>query len=219
MTSARIDPMAVGASRAAVPAVGARITRGGVLRAGRCVAWAALTLILAGTSPLTLILVAAAGLWTWGRWRRETLSVAAWLEHLLSMTAAMYLGMAVYMAVGRPWVAALDAAAGLGGVVRYGGMLLSMAAGMVVLMRAEGHDWRMCGEMCVAMVAPVLVCWALVGIGVGRVAPAMAWLNAASAYDVAHTAMLLGMVALMACRRAMYGAAGSHAMAHGARRR
>jgi len=194
-----------------VPADGVAGSLQRVLSPGRSVAWAALTFLLAGTSPIVLILGATAVLWAWLRRRREAVSIGSWLEHLLAMTAAMYAGMSVYMVLGRPWVAALDGAAGIGGTARYAAMLLSMAGGMVVLMRLERHGWRMCAEMCIAMVAPVAACFALVGVGIGRYVPLLEWLNPATAYDVAHAAMLLGMIALMAFRRAMYGSAASPA--------
>ncbi|HEY4752605.1 MAG TPA: hypothetical protein VIH37_04920, partial [Candidatus Limnocylindrales bacterium] len=66
-------------------------------------------------------------------------------------------------------------------------------------------------EMTAAMIAPVIACFALVGIGIDRYVPPLSWLNAASVYDAAHAAMLLGMIALMAVRRAMYGSAASPA--------
>ncbi len=178
----------------------------------QCGAGAALTALLAGTPPLLMILAGAAVLWAWDGRRHREIAIGAWLRHLLAMTIAMYVGMDVYMASARPLAAAVVGPAFVG-APSYCGMVLAMVVPMVALMRFEGHAWSMCAEMSAAMVAPIGACFALVGLGIAAALPFLAWLTPASVYGVAHDAMLLGMIALMAHRRAMYASAGEPAMA------
>jgi hypothetical protein len=158
-----------------------------------------------------MIGAATAALWVWDVLRNQTTGIGGWLRHLLAMTVAMYVGMGVYMAVMRPLVVAVVGPAFVG-APSYCGMVIAMVVPMVVPMRIRGHDWRMCAEMSLVMVVPIVVCFALVGLGIDRMAPFMAWLTRASVYSVAHDAMLLGMIALMVQRREMYRACGSSAM-------
>jgi len=160
-----------------------------------------------------MIGAATSALWAWDGLRHRAVAIGTWLRHLLAMTAAMYVGMAVYMALVRPLVVAVVGPAFVG-APSYCGMVLAMVLPMVWLMRVEGHGWRMYAEMSLAMVAPIVVCFALVGLGIARVGPFLAWLTPASVYGVAHHAMLLGMIVLMVYRREMYGGSGSSAMDH-----
>jgi hypothetical protein len=96
--------------------------------------------------------------------------------------------------------------------------VLFMLAPMVALMRFQGHSWRMADEMAGGMVVPVIVCFALVRLGICPLVPFLGWLTPKSVYGVAHDAMLLGMIAVMVVRRGMYahtpGPATMHAPHH-----
>jgi hypothetical protein len=167
--------------------------------------WLGLVLVFAGPVVLVLGLPVAAGLWRLETSRGNRFAPWPWLRHLCEMTVAMYAGMLLYMAVAGPVVTSLLGNGSAGGALRYAGMVLSMILPMVALMRIEGHSWRMAQEMTLAMVAPIVLCFALLGLGVCQLVPFLAWLTPASVYGAAHDGMLLGMVALMAVRRGMYG--------------
>lgn len=179
----------------------------------QCGVGGALTALVAGTPPLLLIGAATAALWTWDRLRQRAVGIGAWLRHLLAMCVAMYLGMDVYMAIVWP---RLVAAVGptFVGAPSYCGMVVSMLVPMVALMRFEGHGWRMCADMSLAMVTPIVVCFTLVGLGIARGVPLLAWLTPASVYGIAHDAMLLGMIALMVARRRTYATCDSQGCEH-----
>jgi hypothetical protein len=83
-------------------------------------------------------------------------------------------------------------------------MVISMVAGMTILMRVERHSWRMVIEMSVGMVAPVIALFMLVRFGVSSSVPLLGWLTNANLYTLAHDGMLLGMVGVMVVRRGMY---------------
>ena len=92
-----------------------------------------------------------------------------------------------------------------GGVWRgYLWIVAFMAAPMVALMRLQRHDWRMIDEMVGGMVAPVIVCFGLVRLGICPLTPLLSWLTPQNLYAMAHDAMLLGMIAVMVFRRRMY---------------
>jgi hypothetical protein len=166
--------------------------------------WLGLVLVFAGPMVLLLGLPVAAGLWRWETSQGNPFAPWPWLRHLCEMTVAMYAGMLVYMPLAAPAVTAIFGSGSAGGALRYGGMVLSMILPMVALMRLEGHDWRMAQEMTLAMVAPIVLCFGLLGLGVCPLVPFLAWLTPASVYTAAHDGMLLGMVALMVVRRGMY---------------
>lgn len=176
--------------------------------------WLVLVLIFAGPTVLVLALPVAAGLRRWETSRGNRFAAWPWLRHLCEMTVSMYAGMLVYMALAAPAVTALFGDGFAGGALRYSGMVLAMVLPMVALMRAEGHGWRMAQEMTLAMVAPIIVCFGLIGLGVCAAVPFLAWLTPASVYGTAHAGMLLGMVAVMVVRRGMYG--GGSIAPHGA---
>ncbi len=125
-----------------------------------------------------------------------------WVRHLSQMIVAMYAGMTVYhMLIGL-------GLRGLGdGDLGYAGMILSMLVPMAALMRFQRHSWRMVNEMSIGMTAPMVLCLALVRLGICPLIPFLTWLSAANVYAVAHDAMLLGMLAVMVYRRGMYAAA------------
>ena len=168
---------------------------------------ALVVVVLAGSTALLMIMAATAVMWAWERRRADGVVISAWCRHLLAMTVAMYLGMEVYMALVRPAVISMLGGDRVIGGPSYTGMIVAMLVPMVVIMRAEGHDWRMCAEMSVAMVAPVVLTFALLAVGAGSATPLMAWLTPSSVYSTAHDAMLLGMIGLMVYRRAMYAGA------------
>ena len=76
--------------------------------------------------------------------------------------------------------------------LRHARIIESMVVPMVGLMRIERHSWRMATEMSVGMAAPMVVCLALVRLGICPLIPLLTWLSAANVYAVAHDAMLLG---------------------------
>lgn len=176
-----------------------------VLRIGL---WLFLVLVFAGPLILVLGLPVAAGLWRWETSRGNRFAPWPWLRHLCEMTVAMYAGMLVYMAVAVPVLISLFGDGLACGAIRYAGMVLAMVLPMVALMRVDGHSWRMAQEMTLAMVAPIVLCFGLLGLGVCRFVPFLAWLTPTSVYGAAHDAMLLGMVTLMAVRRGMYAEIG-----------
>jgi hypothetical protein len=106
-------------------------------------------------------------------------SQAYWLgRHLLAMTVAMLLGMAVY-GIGLGLVLNLAGSdvesARLGQPELFAlGMAASMSVPMVAWMRRRGHAWRACSEMTAAMFVPPLVfigCYWLGAIAAGAICP------------------------------------------------
>jgi len=187
------------------------------------IAWLLLAVVFAGTDIMVVLVPVVTGLWLWDtiaphvhqrfghRTHPSPASAATrtdlrqWTCHLAQMVVAMYAGMAVYM---------LFAPALMGpGDLRYAGMVLSMLVPMVALMRFQHHGWRMANEMAIGMAAPMIMCVALVRLGLCPLFPVLTWLTAANVYAVAHHAMLLGMIAVMIWRRGMY-AARHHATPH-----
>jgi len=170
----------------------------------QAIAWAAMVFVLAGATALLIIGVSTALLWFWGVGRGEQIAIGSWLCHLLGMVAAMYLGMLVYMDAIRPAMAGLLGPGFASTGASYVGMLVAMALGMVVLMRVEGHSLEMCAEMSLAMLAPVVAVFALLG-AVSEASLPFTGLTLAAGYSLAHDAMLLGMIGLMVYQRRMYG--------------
>jgi hypothetical protein len=189
--------------------------------------WILLAIVFASPHLVVLYLPVILGLWLWetlhpvARWhayRNGTPSPAhhrpgsdgpgfdlgRWLRHLAEMVVAMYVGMAVYMALVKPVVRASGLPGLVTGDLSYLWMVVCMAAPMVALMRVQGHTWRMSNEMLVGMVAPVLVCFGLVRGGICPLTPLLSWLTPQSLYARAHDAMLLGMLAVMVVRRTRY---------------
>ena len=122
------------------------------------------------------------------------------------MVVAMFVGMLMYrMLVALP-LSALGFESFFGGGLGYTWMTFSMVVPMVGLMRVQGHTWRMASEMSLGMVAPIVVCFALVRLGICSLVPFLGWLTPTSVYAVAYYGMLLGMTAVMVYRRGMYGA-------------
>ena len=182
----------------------------------KLIAWLLLAVVFAGTDIMVVLVPVVTGLWLWDTIRphiqqrsgRQThpgpasaatrTDLRQWTCHLAQMVVAMYAGMAVYM---------LFAPALMGpGDLRYAGMVLSMLVPMVALMRFQHHSWRMTKEMAIGMAAPMVMCVALVRLGLCPLFPVLTWLTAANVYAVAHHAMLLGMIAVMIWRRGMYAA-------------
>ena len=193
----------------------------------KLIAWVLLAVYFAGADIMVVLVPVVTGLWLWDTIRphlqqrfdhrtHPSLENAAartdlrqWTTHLAQMVGAMYAGMAVYM---------LFAPALLGpGDLRYAGMVVSMLVPMVALMRFQHHSWRMTNEMATGMAAPMVMCVALVRLGLCPLVPFLTWLTAANVYAVAHHAMLLGMIAVMIFRRSRYAAA-HHATPRGQQR-
>lgn len=183
----------------------------------KLIAWILLAVVFAGTDILVVLVPVVVGLWLWdtiaphvqqrfGHRTHPSLASAAprtdlrqWTSHLAQMVVAMYAGMALYMRFAPALMGPGD--------VRYAGMVLSMLVPMVALMRFQHHSWRTTNEMAAGMAAPIVVCVALVRLGVCPLVPFLTWLTAANVYAVAHHAMLLGMIAVMIYRRGMYASA------------
>jgi flagellar biosynthetic protein FliP len=127
--------------------------------------------------------------------------VAQFLRHYVAMVVAMMAGM---MLVGGP-LRGILAGAGYWAVLDRGSdlslllMYASMTLPMVAWMRHRGHSWRQATEMTAAMVVPAAL---LVGLDRRLWGPS-------------HLAMLLGMLALMLCRRQEYVHGPAHASGHG----
>jgi hypothetical protein len=166
--------------------------------------WLFLVLMFAGPMVLVVALPVASGLWRFETSRGNRFALWPWLRHLCEMTVAMYAGMLVYMAVAGPMLISLFGDGVPSGAIRYCGMVLAMVLPMVALMRAEGHSWQMAQEMTLAMVAPIVLCFGLLGLAVCPLVPFLGWLTPTSVYAAAHDGMLLGMVALMVVRRGTY---------------
>jgi hypothetical protein len=177
---------------------------GDLPRAVQAGLWLLLVVVFAGPSFLLLFAPVAAGLWLWEA-RRRKLDLWQWSRHLFAMVVAMYVGMFMYHHLVQAALIWLGFGAAFEGDLGYAWMMASMVVGMVALMRYEGHTWSMANEMSVGMVAPVVACFALVRLGICPLVPFLSWLTEANVYGVAHTAMLLGMLAVMVWRRRMYG--------------
>jgi hypothetical protein len=72
----------------------------------------------------------------------------------------------------------------------------------------------MTNEMAMGMVAPVIVCFGLVRLGICPLVPFLHWLTPKSVYPIAHDAMLIGMIVVMIYRRSMYAYVPELAMVH-----
>ena len=89
--------------------------------------------------------------------RNAAASVGRFLWHFVQMVVAMEVGMMVYhhllwpLLAQTPYAVLTDAYPLIG----YWMMVVSMALGMLVLMRFHRSTWRYCGEMTVAMIAPI----------------------------------------------------------------
>ena len=173
-------------------------------RAVQSALWLLLAILFAGPTFLLLFIPVAAAAWLWEKGSSRTFDIEAWSRHLFEMVVAMYVGMLVYhMLVALP-LTGLGLGSFVGGDLGYTWMTLSMVVPMVVLMRLRGHTWRMANEMSLGMVAPIVVCFALVRLGIPALVPFLNWLTPTSVYAVAHYGMLLGMIAVMVYRRGMY---------------
>ena len=75
-------------------------------------------------------------------------------------------------------------------------MAAFMAAPMVALMRIRGCSWRDGAEMTLAMLLPIAGVFALRGVGLYGTLPRLS--------NSEHSAMLVGMLVLMLCRRERY---------------
>jgi hypothetical protein len=191
------------------------------------IVWFLLAVVFAGTDVVVVLVPVVAGLWLWDTLRRHVqqrsghrthpgpasaatrTDLRQWTTHLAQMVVAMYVGMAVYMLVAPALMGPGD--------LRYAGMVVSMLVPMVALMRFQHHSWRMTTEMAAGMTAPIVLCVALVRLGLCPLVPFLTWLTAANVYAVAHHAMLLGMIAVMIWRRGRYAAA-HHATPRGQQR-
>ena len=165
------------------------------------IVWIVLAIVFAGTNLLLFVVPVVIGLWLWDGIRKvrpARTDLLPWIRHLAQMLVAMYAGMAAYMliCVRVIGVGASD--------LRYAGMIVAMVIPMVALMRCQHHSRRMATEMSLSMAVPMLLCLALVRMGICAAIPFLRWLTAANVYAVAHDAMLLGMLALMVYRRGMY---------------
>jgi hypothetical protein len=168
--------------------------------------WLLLVVVFAGPAFLLLFVPVAAGVWLWERSRAHAFDLWPWSHHLFEMVVSMYIGMLVYhLLVAGPLIG-LGFGSLFSGDLGYAGMTLSMVVPMVALMRFRGHTWRMANEMSLAMITPIVVCFALVRLGICPLVPFLDWLTPSSVYAAAHYAMLLGMIAVMVYRRSMYAA-------------
>lgn len=91
-------------------------------------------------------------------------TAARFLWHFLQMAVAMELGMMVYHKLLWPFLAPtrFSALTDQYPLLGYWMMLLSMALGMIVLMRYHKSAWRYCMEMTGAMFVPLIALTALV---------------------------------------------------------
>jgi flagellar biosynthetic protein FliP len=115
-------------------------------------------------------------------------SAGRFVLHFAEMCVAMFVGMAIFMAI--PGVMDLPA------MLHQLGMAVAMSAPMVGWMKIRGHGWQHGIEMSLGMLLPWAAVLALVAIGAATVVP---WLQAA-----AGPAMLLGMLGVMLLRPGHY---------------
>jgi hypothetical protein len=150
--------------------------------------------------PLVLgLLGLGAVLWLRRRPRPGLRSAGRFALHFAEMTVAMGVGMVVFhMMMGGHGQMVAQGAASLAHQL---GMLVFMTVPMVGWMRVRGHGWQHGIEMTAGMVAPMVVIWVLLGLGLGATLP---WLQGAD-----HPAMMVGMLAAMLLRRQHY--TGGHA--------
>jgi hypothetical protein len=124
-------------------------------------------------------------------------AVGYFFLHFAEMLVAMMLGMMVFVPVrlaltARGYTALLDASS-IDFQVLMGAF---MAAPMVTWMGVRGCSWRDGVEMGTAMLVPIAAVLGLRGFGLSDALP---WLS-----NSEHTAMLVGMLLLMLCRRERY---------------
>jgi hypothetical protein len=127
------------------------------------------------------------------------------VRHLLQMILAMAAGMAVFIGLFNLLLTSNGYLALQTGQPLLWFVLMSvfMTVPMVAWMRYQGHSWRQCTEMTVAMLAPPAIVTALVQFGV-TVYPFIA---AGTLSHSTHITMLLGMVAFVLYRRDQYSGA------------
>ena len=121
------------------------------------------------------------------------------LRHVAEMTAAMMVGMVAAV----PVLVAVFTALGVTqdeAATRYPEVIcLVVATGMITAMagwmRHRGHDWRLCGEMAVAMFLPLAPIFGLLWTGV---------IPGDSACGLYCTAMIPAMLIAMLLRRTAY---------------
>jgi hypothetical protein len=171
--------------------------------------WLLLVTVFAGPTFLALFVPVAAGVWLWEARHSHAFDLWSWTRHLFEMVVAMDVGMLAYhMLVARP-LSGLGFGSIFDGDLGYTWMTVSMVVSMVVLMRWQGHTWRMAEEMSLGMVGPIVVCFALVRLGICPIVPFLGWLTADLVYTAAYVGMLAGMIAVTVYRRGMYAMAGS----------
>jgi hypothetical protein len=184
-------------------------------------AWVLLAVVFGGESLVLVALPAVIGLWLWETSRPLVLRILSgnrasgasrtnlwrWIRHLAEMVVAMYGGMLVYHMLVATALIRLGFGAVVSGDLGYAWMTLSMVVPMVALMRFQGHSWGMATEMAVGMSAPIVVCFALVRLGICPLIPFLNWLSATTVYTAAYYGMLLGMILEMVYRRGVYAAA------------
>ncbi len=142
------------------------------------------------------------------RIRTYALSVGRFSLHLMEMLLAMMAGMPIY-AMLRKLIPASSgyAAAFKSGTIPYDlAMTVFMTVPMVAWMVLRHHGWRHSAEMAFGMSAPVAV------IVILRLLRADGYLPGLS--SASHSAMFLGMLAVMLYRRDHYTAGAGHS-AHG----
>jgi hypothetical protein len=186
----------------------------GLPRVVHIVIWIFLVVVWAGPTFLLVFAPVAAGLWLWERSRAEPFDLFQWSRHLFEMVIAMFVGMFVYRLLVVTPVTAVGLRSAVSGDLGYAWMTVSMVVGMIVLMRWQGHTWRMANEMSVGMVAPIVVCFGLVRLGICPLVPFLAWLTPSTVYAAAYYGMLLGMIAIAVYRRGMYGQRATVHMPH-----
>lgn len=149
----------------------------------------------------------------------------AFVQHYVEMVIAMFVGMIAYMQVRMAFAGGSSMAehhaamagdrmgTAVGDVVsvwdRVGTttmMELSMIIPMVLWMKFRGHSWRHGAEMSVAMVVPSLPFYVIDFAWPGTFGGSLSFWS--------HTAMLLGMLALMIVQRDMYMGHGHAAHDH-----
>jgi transcriptional regulator GlxA family with amidase domain len=117
--------------------------------------------------------------------------------HFAEMSLAMVAGMAVFhLLTGTGHGSAAESTSVAQQVWLQVGMMVFMTVPMVAWMQFRGHSLRHGAEMAIGMLAPTVVIYLLLGLGLGTALP---WLQH---FD--GPAMLLGMLAAMLLRREHY---------------
>ena len=139
--------------------------------------------------------------------RNTTANVGRFLWHFLQMAVAMEAGMMIYHKLIYPLIAPIgyDALTDKYPLLGYWMMLVSMAVGMIVLMRFHKSTWHYCMEMTGAMFIPLVALTALV------------WFELCPAhilYSFGDPLMFLAMAAFMIIQPVKHAHAGEEHSCH-----